>query len=99
MSEYTGFLRGTTRPLEDRYVLSFSHGNSITRSFTGFLYNLSWEYKFQPCLYVGNKQGGAIYEVEDPNDSVIQGMYTEYIVDTLFQTSFMYGLFDESQCV
>ena len=50
------------------------------------------------CLYAGNRQGGTIQEVEDPNDSVIEGIYTDYIMNDEFTTDFKFSHFDESIC-
>nr|CAI68017.1 LPS-binding protein [Suberites domuncula] len=83
----------------DHYELAVTHPDfSGTRRFVGHLLGHSWEEK-TPCFYVGNVQGGPIYEVEDPNDSVIEGKYKDYRMDGAFDTSFMYSRFDDSQCV
>ena len=51
------------------------------------------------CLYVGDRQGGTIGEVEDPNDPVIQGTYKDYRVPGAFnETGYGFGRFDESLC-
>ena len=46
----------------------------------GFLYSLIWELKENWCLYVGNRQGGPINEVDNLNDPVLQG---ETVVDNI----------------
>ena len=47
------------------------------RSFLGHFYHLKWDKSREPCLYVGNAQGGPSFEVPDPNDSVIEGSQPE----------------------
>ena len=41
-----------------------------------FFYSLNWELKENWCLYVGNRQGGPINEVDNLNDPVLQGEYS-----------------------
>ena len=74
--------------------------SSPPRSFLGHLYHLKWDKTREPCVYVGNAQGGASYEVLDPNDSVIEGRYRDYFIDDdeLFGTSYDYSQFEESRC-
>ena len=64
----------------------------------GFLYPLTWEFDERQCLYVGNGQGGPIDEVDNPNDPVLQGEYTDYIIDDLYGTDFAFGHFVSSTC-
>ena len=79
--------------------ITSTHSNKM-RSYTGLLYDLTWSFEKTPCLYVGNSQGGPIYEIEDPNDPIIEGRYSEYIVPDLFsEDDFQYGLFDEDNCL
>ena len=47
-------------------------------------------------LYAVNAQGGGI--IKSPNDSVIEGVYTEYIVPGPFSVGFRYTHFDLSEC-
>ena len=48
----------------------------------------TWGYEERPCLYVGNPQAWKLGEVE-PNDSVIEGNYRYYKVDSVFSLSFI----------
>ena len=50
-------------------------------------------------MYGGNRQGGGIFEIESPNDPVIQGRYRDYIVEGKFGVEFFYSLFDSSECI
>lgn len=50
------------------------------------------------CLYGGDTQGGHIYEVESPNDSLIEGEYTDYIVSSIFAKDFKFNRFSHTQC-
>ena len=81
-----------------RYIIQVSHPSSTPRVFTGLLFPVTWEQQMSYCLYAGNRQGGTIQEVEDPNDSVIEGIYTDYIMNGEFTTDFKFSHFDESIC-
>lgn len=86
----------------DRYyvVTVEPEAPSPPRSFLGEFYHLKWDKSREPCLYVGNAQGGPSYEIEDPNDSVIEGRYREYIIasDDLFETEYVYTQFADDRC-
>ena len=92
---YNQSIDGTVR--SDTYTITVNYPGQ-TRQFVGFLYPLTWEFDERQCLYVGNGQGGPIDEVDDPNDPVLHGEYTEYIVDDLFSTDFAFGHFETSRC-
>ena len=81
-----------------RYVIQVSHPDSDTRVFTGLLSDRTWELKDGPCFYVGNNQAGKIMEIDDPNDSVIEGDVLNYRVSSAFGTEFKYSHFDSSRC-
>ena len=85
---------------EDIYVVKVQPKSGPARSFLGEFYHLTWDKSREPCLYVGTGQGGPTYEVEDPNDSVIEGHYRDYIIDNgdLFETTYKYVRFDEGRC-
>ena len=87
-------------PVPERYVINITSSLSgEERSYTGWLYDLTWSFEEGPCLYVGNRQAGPIYEVKDPNDPIIEGRYSEYLVKDLFsEEDFMYTLFKEENC-
>ncbi len=84
--------------LGDALVVSVSHPDDKTRSFVVIPEPYTWDLQRIVCLYGGNQQGGPIYEVETPNDPVIQGVYLEYKVRSAFATDFAYSHFDESMC-
>ena len=93
--EFTGLLKDGSGA-DDRYILNFP---SLDRSFTGRLHHLTWEFEEGPCLYVGNRQAGHIYEVTDPNDGVIEELYSDYKVSSAFsEENYAFGLFDENRC-
>ena len=52
------------------------------------------------CYFVSNGQGGKLSkeEISDPNDSVIEGRYTDYIVESTFATDYKYTHFNETKC-
>ena len=84
------------------YVVRVAPESSPARSFLGHIYHLKWDKSREPCLYVGNAQGGPSFEVPDPNDSVIEGRYRDYILQggdgNLFETSYTYSQFEENRC-
>ena len=67
------------------------------RHFPAFFYQLVWDLSEDGFYYVGNGQGGP-EKTHDPINSVIEGSYSQYIVDGLFDTQFVYEQFDESVC-
>ena len=96
MSEFTGSFADGVDP-EERYVINVTHPDAEPRVFTGLLHDQTWELKPGLCLYAGNQQGGPIYEVPDPNDSVIEGEYPDYEVQGPFDTVFAFSRFN--RCV
>ena len=96
--QYTGALNEDVGSGVPFYTVNVDHPLSKPRSFTGFLYELSWEFESKQCLYVGNNQGGPIGEVIDPNDSVIEGSYEDYITTDAFETDFKYAVFENHVC-
>ena len=69
-----------------------AHKN-LPRSFVGLKNGVTWEMERRPCYFVGNGQGGKLSkeEIADPNDSVIEGRYTDYIVESTFATDYKYS--------
>lgn len=97
ISAFEGTLRDGS-PATNRYVINITT-DSTSRSYTGWLYDLTWEFEEGPCLYVGNRQSGPIYEVRTPNDGVIENIYSDYQVSSAFsEEDYVFGLFDESMC-
>ena len=80
------------------YRVDLKPSNRPTQSFIGFLEQVTWDFADQQCIFAGNSQGGPIYEAADgePNDSLLQGSYTDYKTDSAFDYTFPYGQFDES---
>ena len=81
-----------------RYVIQVSHPDSDTRVFTGLMSGTTWEHQNTPCFYAGNNQAGKIVEIDDPNDSVIEGDVMNYRVSSAFGTAFKFTHFDSSRC-
>ncbi len=97
ITNYTGPIFND--PETARYQITVTHPDfSGTRSFTGLLSDVNWEFQRTPCFYAGNQQGGPIYEVEEPNDSVIEGEYDSYRVNGPFETDYVFSRFDSNQC-
>lgn len=106
ISEFTGTLfRDEAYPDEelderdDRYTVSVQHPSSPQRVFTAILLGVDWEFNRNPCFYAGNQQGGPIREVEEPNDSVIEGDFVDYEISSAFDTQYQFSRFADETCV
>ena len=62
---------------------------------------MTWEHKEEPCLYVGDSQASPLGGNLKPNDGVLEGDYTDYIVAGAFTEAgnFKFGLFDARRCI
>lgn len=67
------------------------------RSFVSLLYARPGEIML-PCLFTGDRQGGATNAFDDPNDSVLQGSFEDYEVSDLFDTNFKFSVFNSTIC-
>ena len=79
------------------YAVTVNAPDGLSRSFVSSLYERPWEIML-PCLFSGNRQGGATNAFGDPNDSIIQGSYQDYEVSNLFDTDFTFSTFDSAVC-
>lgn len=70
----------------------FPQSNSSSRSFSALRYGLTWDNTEEYCSYAGNSQGGASNQFIDPDDSVIEGPYTDYAMRDIFDTNFKYSM-------
>jgi hypothetical protein len=91
-----GFLDGNER----HFYMTVGNtlgGVPLTRTFVASLQPRIWDRTAGYCLYAGNRQSGPTGDVDDddsPNDSVIEGVYTDYIVSADFATDCIYcGLY------
>ena len=75
-----------------------NYPGSTPRSFVGIASTVTWEFEKRPCLYVGNSQAGPLGEDVVPNDSVIEGVYGDYEVDSMFASNFTFSHFEDSRC-
>ena len=48
------------------------------------------------CLYAGNQNGGTVYEVVDDHDTLIEGVYKQYIMESAFSTEFEFSQFNQT---
>ena len=71
--------------------------NSEVRMFLADRFARTWTNSPGPCFYAGNGQGGP-YGGDGPDSPVIQGRYSDYQVDGLFEEDFVYAEFDDD-CV
>jgi len=95
LSEYTG---ETPDDNLSYYSIKVTPADGDEREFVGHLYDVTWDFTPLPCVYAGNRNGGPVAEFDDPNDSVIEGHYTNYETGGLFNTGFTYSQFDDSRC-
>lgn len=98
VSAFTGTLFDLADARDDRYTVAVRHPSCPQRTFTAILLSVDWEFNRKPCFYAGNQQGGAIYEVEEPNDSVIEGDFEEYRVSGAFDVGFRFSRFNDALC-
>ena len=104
VTEYTGELGNL--PAEDpKYYVTVDNtlpGSSASRSFISVLQERSWDRTPGPCLYAGNRQAGPTGDVsvnQLPNDSVIEGEYTDYAVSSDYGSDCLFcGQFDDTRC-
>ena len=62
--------------------------NVNLKPFVSTLIPRGWGSQQTPCLYAGDRQGGP----------VIQGKYSDYEVNGLFGTQYLFSKFDEGKC-
>ena len=90
---------GSGQLVSDYFVVTVTPPDSAPRRFVAEYGPHTWENVETPCLFAGNFQGGSLRELRgSPNDPVIQGFYTDYIVDGLFQPIYAYSRFNSSTC-
>ena len=97
--ELSSFTGPTPNNETGYYTVKVTPADGDVREFIGSLYPLTWDYTETPCLYAGNQQGGNAIEFKDFSDSVIEGLYSHYTVNSLFGTEFVFSQFDNSQCI
>ena len=86
MRDYTGEI-GFLDPNERHFYVNVSNTLGGSRTFIATLQPRSWDRTAGYCLYAGNRQSGPTMDIpedESPNDSVIEGEYTDYIVSGEF---------------
>ena len=72
--------------------------DSPPRTFVAELYDQVWDTTPGVCFYAGSFQAGPIAEIDEPNDPVIEGVYSDYRVSGLFDTEYMYSQFNDLRC-
>ena len=94
VTEHSGLFRNENR--SDDYDI-FING----RVLVALKMNVTWEFEQRVCYYVGNVQGGPLSIAEAISDSVIEGEYTDYRVNSLFDPILhdsSFGQFNEELC-
>ena len=69
---------------DDDYIITVRYPGAPPRSFVGIESSVTWELERRPCYFVGSGQAGPLAEVSEPNDSVIEGVYSDYIIESLY---------------
>ena len=78
-------------------VQVYYRGYKSYRNFAAVFLPLVWDHSATGCYYAGDSQGGPERN-NNPVNSVIEGHYSQYIMDGLFDTEFLYNRFDDSAC-
>ena len=84
---------------DDFTVTVHPNDSNRKRSFVALESSVTWEFEKKPCLYVGNSQAGPLGEDVAPNESVIEGSYKDYMVDSIFSPNFIFAHFDQDNCM
>ena len=77
------------------HIHLYELGHESYRIFPAVFYDLVWDLSDDGCYYAGNSQGGP-ERTRDPINSVIEGSYSQYVMDGLFDTEYMYDRFEEN---
>jgi hypothetical protein len=76
----------------DHYLIAIP-GNT-QRQMIGDRHSTTWQRENRQCFYVGDRQGGRGLEIKGaPNEPLIEGVYTDYIMDEPYDTSFTFSQF------
>ena len=99
VEDYVGD-RGHLNPGYRAIVIMYRPGSNMSHQFVSLLESCVWDWTKQPCFYSGNQQGGPIGDIDSgPNDSVIEGRYTDYIVSSLVASDCEHcQMFDDARC-
>ena len=81
----------------ESYIEIYDPSHDKYRRFPAEFYVLVWDRSYGNCYYAGNSQGGP-ERGHNPVESVIEGVYTQYTTDGLFETDFQYKQFDDDRC-
>ncbi|KAL5468739.1 hypothetical protein EMCRGX_G029850 [Ephydatia muelleri] len=92
MVHYSGTLPQGYDSIDPLYIITINPPHSPSRSFLGEQYGRTWDNTKKTCYYSGGAQGGRT-GVASPDDSVIEGAYTDYITSDIFSTLFRYNQF------
>ena len=102
MEPYLGPFSEEPRVNQSTFVVTINYPGQDARQFIAWLLFPSWESERNLyCLYAGDANAGHVYEVPGnvaENGPVIEGVYSDYKVDSQFETDFNFTHFDSSQC-
>ena len=87
----------STTPSGKVFVDINSPGASNHRHIPARKYSMTWDHQHKTCYYCGNSQGGPEAS-RNQNESVIEGLYTDYQTGGLFDTQFKFKKFNDNVC-
>ena len=98
---YNGPFIEAPEPCVETFSVSINFPMLTSRSFIAWLRFPSFELDRRIyCLHAGDGHAGSIYEVPagPKNGPVIEGAYTNYVVQGQFETGFLFSQFDSRRC-
>ncbi|CAI8020901.1 hypothetical protein GBAR_LOCUS12460 [Geodia barretti] len=81
------------------HVQIFKPDQKNYRRFPAELSQLTWDRSRQYCYYAGDSQGSSERVNQDPTQSVIEGVWTNYVTSGPFDTNFKYKRFEDNHCL
>ena len=95
ITPYVGPYGDGTVDIADRiYSVTVAYPGAPERTFIANYGKRDW-LDGRPCLYAGNSNGGPVAEVKG-SGSVIEGRYSNYEVDGLFDTDFQFSKYNDN---
>jgi hypothetical protein len=67
------------------------------QSFVGLQFPVTWDQRYEGCLYAGTRQAGTTPYVTSPAGSVIEGDYRAYSLESGFDSDYEFSVFSRSE--
>lgn len=68
------------------------------RSFVGEMFTKKWDSTPEPCIYVGSNQAGTGRSDLLPLGTIVEGIYSDYIVKGAFDYNYLFTRFESESC-